>query len=72
MKLERPIKPDVADAAEAGPSPMDEDTLMSTRKIIKITKRTYKTASGEPIESSTTVSRVTSDETIPQGTGDNS
>jgi hypothetical protein len=65
LKLERPIEPGRAVTAEAGPTPMDEDTLTSTRKIIKITKRTYKTASGVPIETSTTVSSST--ETFPPG-----
>lgn len=66
LKLDHPIAPVQTITVEAGQQPMDTD-IRSTSKRITITKRTYKTASGEPIETHTTVSRVTSDETIPQG-----
>ena len=69
LKLERPITPTRTVTAQAGPAvPMDtDDSIRSTHKKITITKLTYKTASGEPIETKTTVSRLTSDDTVPQG-----
>ncbi|EDO37708.1 predicted protein [Nematostella vectensis] len=57
MKMEVPL------TQAAAPESMDAEDAAGprgTKKVITVTKRTYKSATGEPLETRTTVSRVTS------------
>lgn len=70
LKLELPLEQTLVSTEESVPeSAMDIDRspVRSTRKVITVTKRTYRTAGGIPTESSTTVTRVLSDGTLSEG-----
>ena len=69
MRLELPVEKTVVSTEETAPT-LEEDEeggVRTTRKVITITKRTYRSSSGSPTETSTTVARIMSDEGVNEG-----
>ena len=68
MKLELPVEKTVVSTEETTPTSDDPDEIgvRTRRKVITITKRTYR-SSGTPTETRTTVARIMSAEGLDDG-----
>lgn len=69
MKLELPVEKTVVSTEETTPTSEypDEEGVRTRRKVITITKRTYRSAGGTPTETRTTVARIMSAEGLDDG-----
>ena len=70
MKLELPVEKTVVSTEETMPTseyPGEELGVRTRRKVITITKRTYRSSEGTPTESRTTVARIMSGEGLHEG-----
>ena len=69
MKLELPVEKTVVSTEETTPAADDlgGEEVKTRRKVITITKRTYRSSGGTPTETRTTVARIMSAEGINDG-----
>lgn len=67
MKLELPVEKTVVSTEETTPSLEDLEEVTTRRKVITITKRTYRSSGGTPTETRTTVARIMSAEGLSDG-----
>ena len=69
MKLELPVEKTVVSTEETTPITdyPDEEGVRTRRKVITITKRTYRSSGGTPTETRTTVARIMSAEGLNDG-----
>lgn len=69
MKLELPVEKTVVSTEETTPASEypDEEGVKTRRKVITITKRTYRSSGGTPTETRTTVARIMSAEGLDDG-----
>ena len=69
MKLELPVEKTVVSTEETTPTSdyPDEEGVKTRRKVITITKRTYRSSGGTPTETRTTVARILSAEGLDDG-----
>lgn len=69
MKLELPVEKTVVSTEETTPTSdyPDEEGVKTRRKVITITKRTYRSSGGTPTETRTTVARIMSAEGLDDG-----
>lgn len=69
MKLELPVEKTVVSTEETTPATDDlgGEEVKTRRKVITITKRTYRSSGGTPTETRTTVARIMSAEGINDG-----
>ena len=69
MKLELPVEKSVVCTEETTPTSdyPDEEGVKTRRKVITITKRTYRSSGGTPTETRTTVARIMSAEGLDDG-----
>lgn len=71
MKLELPVEKTVVSTEETTPSIEDFEEVTTRRKVITITKRTYRSSGGTPTETRTTVARIMSAEGLNDDGSDN-
>lgn len=69
MKLELPVEKTVVSTEDTTPTSEypDEEGVRTRRKVITITKRTYRSSGGTPTETRTTVARIMSAEGLNDG-----
>ena len=69
MKLELPVEKTVVSTEETTPTTdyLEGEGVRTRRKVITITKRTYRSSGGTPTETRTTVARIMSAEGLNDG-----